>query len=192
MPIPKPRPGEKQQVFIGRCMKVVSKIDSFRPKNVQLGMCYSSWKNAKGIKEVFCIMKKIRKIVERIKAERQKVPKFYAKVEFKKIQEQFVSIDQALRAAVDKAYGKDAWLRDFSDKEVVFRTQFQPEGEYQKVGYKIAGGIASFVGTPVAVKKVITYEKEITADSLIQLASLEASLREQRGRKFEDIVRRRK
>lgn len=46
MPIPKPKGGEKESEFIGRCMSAISGED--KPQEQKLAICYRTWRDAKG------------------------------------------------------------------------------------------------------------------------------------------------
>lgn len=46
MPVPKPRSGEKQDAFIGRCMKFMAG-ESGRPRDQQLAICFGTWRRHK-------------------------------------------------------------------------------------------------------------------------------------------------
>lgn len=44
MPVPNPKPSEKQQDYIKRCYVAIK--DEY-PKAQSFGICYSTWKNSK-------------------------------------------------------------------------------------------------------------------------------------------------
>lgn len=88
-------------------------------------------------------------------------------VEEMKITEAFVSLRSALEKAVVYKFGKDAYLNDFSTKEVIVaynRSAVHPiasyeSGEYEKTKYKIdAKGNITFPDTVVKVTKKVSFE----------------------------------
>jgi len=44
MPIPSPRSGEPQKVFISRCISTLNKLDPNRPSKQVVAICYSRWR----------------------------------------------------------------------------------------------------------------------------------------------------
>jgi hypothetical protein len=46
MPIPRPRDGEAESDFIGRCMRALS--TEFPKNEVRAGVCYTSWREHHG------------------------------------------------------------------------------------------------------------------------------------------------
>lgn len=51
MPVPTPNAGEKQKVFIPRCVSKLADTDPDRPNVQRVAMCYTAWRRAKGIKQ---------------------------------------------------------------------------------------------------------------------------------------------
>ena len=47
MPIPKPKKGEKQNLFVSRCIKTMMKQDPNRPREQIIAMCYDAFRNKK-------------------------------------------------------------------------------------------------------------------------------------------------
>jgi hypothetical protein len=48
MPVPGPKKGEKENDYIGRCMRFFDDENSDLPKNQRLAVCYDKWRKAKG------------------------------------------------------------------------------------------------------------------------------------------------
>ena len=48
MPLPKPRTGEKQNDFIGRCIRFVKKDKPETPNDQAVAICFDTWRRAKG------------------------------------------------------------------------------------------------------------------------------------------------
>ena len=81
------------------------------------------------------------------------------------IYEVFYSLRGELEQAVIVRFGKDSYVSDFSDKEVIVGYNREaPEGpsyqtdKYTKIGYKFKKGEITFVGTPKEVERKTTYE----------------------------------
>ena len=76
------------------------------------------------------------------------------------LDEAFFSLRDSLSNSIKKEFGKDFWVVDFSNKEVVFRKEGATEDEYQKVSYKIKGKETEITGTAETVKKAVQYEED--------------------------------
>lgn len=174
MPIPRPRMGkdpEKEDKFIARCMGTELMKKEY-PKNVQrLAVCYSSWRETKGIKKEDNTedkMNDLRKKLSKIKLEQRTLAKQLEKIKrFQKnrsvVLERFSSLRTAIETAIKAGFGKEYWISDFSNKEIIFRKEggeISSTGEeaYQKVGYKVTKGAVELVGAPEAVARVVNYE----------------------------------
>ena len=46
-PVPSPRSGEPQKVFISRCISTLSKLDPNKPQKQVIAICHSEWKRKK-------------------------------------------------------------------------------------------------------------------------------------------------
>jgi len=174
MPIPRPRMGkdpEKEGAFIARCMGTVLMKREY-PKNVQrLAVCYSSWREAKKMKERHNMedkMNDLRKKISKIRLEHRTLARQLEKIkQYRKnnsvVTERFSSLRTAIETAIKAGFGKEYWISDFSNKEIIFRKEggeIASTGEetYQKVGYKVTKGAVELVGAPEAVAKVVNYE----------------------------------
>jgi len=47
MPVPTPKSNEERDAFISRCVETLSHLDSNRPRDQIIAICYSKWR-AKG------------------------------------------------------------------------------------------------------------------------------------------------
>lgn len=79
------------------------------------------------------------------------------------IMERFSSLRTAIETAIKAEFGKDHWISDFSNKEIIFRKEGDElsstgEESYQKVGYKVTKGAVELVGAPEAVARIVNYE----------------------------------
>lgn len=72
------------------------------------------------------------------------------------LNEEFFSLRDSLQTEIVKEFGKQYWVVDFSDKEVVFRKE-GTEG-YKKISYKTKGDDLELTGEAVAVTRKIQYE----------------------------------
>jgi len=191
MPVPKPRKGEAQKKFVPRCMSKMKVSDPNRPNIQRFAMCMSSWRSVHGgkppvKKETF--MMKIKRIIERVR--RSKTEK-YRKVSFfrydeKPVAEAFVSLRDALEKAVSYKFGRDAFVHDFSNKEVVvgysksdIRAMSSWEsGEYDKIVYKVKAGAVIITGVAKKVTKKTSYESLDVEDwkELCQMDGLIAAI----------------
>ncbi len=48
MPIVKPKKGEKQNIYISRCIRALAKADPKMPNKQRTAICYSTWRKSKG------------------------------------------------------------------------------------------------------------------------------------------------
>lgn len=96
-----------------------------------------------------------------IHAQKGEVLKYKSHILF----EAFYSLRKELEQAVVAQFGKESYVSDFSDKEVIIGyTSESPEGasyqtdKYTKIGYKFKKGEIAFVGTSKEVERKTTYE----------------------------------
>lgn len=85
------------------------------------------------------------------------------------LNEQFFSLDQALRDAVKARFGQYCWVNDYSDKEVVFTDDKPMRADVpagvvapavtRMIAFKVVKGAVELTGDPVEVKRVIRYEE---------------------------------
>jgi len=52
MPIPNPKPNEKQNDFISRCVSTLAKSDPNMPNEQRVAICFGKWRKSKGIKKM--------------------------------------------------------------------------------------------------------------------------------------------
>lgn len=52
MPIPNPRPNEKQNDFISRCVSALADSDPNMPNEQRVAICFDKWRKSKGIKKM--------------------------------------------------------------------------------------------------------------------------------------------
>lgn len=105
----------------------------------------------------------------------------YGRVEFI---EKFASLHDLLKSAVRKTYGKDFWVTDFSNKEVIYYKdsgdrEVDAEGEtiYYKMSYKVVKGEAIFTGSATQVTRATTYEEAAyTLRDFVELCIYEAQI----------------
>lgn len=88
--------------------------------------------------------------------------------EFMEIYEQekkkFFSLRDSLSIAIRERFGKDAWIVDFSDDEVVFKIDDGEDvGKYKKISFEIKDDnkVELASGDPEEVEKKIQYESQI-------------------------------
>lgn len=80
--------------------------------------------------------------------------------------EAFFSLRDALEKAVSYKFGADAFVHDFSNKEVIIgysKSDITPmssweSGEYEKIAYKLKGSDVIFSGIATRVIKAVSYE----------------------------------
>lgn len=94
------------------------------------------------------------------------------------VMEAFFSLGEKLRAAVQDKWGKNVWVRDFSNKEVIMSSEDWGFDSFQKVGYKIKKGEIEFVGAPMAVELVKRYESQLTARDLVDLTVMDMEVKD--------------
>lgn len=79
--------------------------------------------------------------------------------------EAFLSLRTELEKAISYKFGRDAWVSDFSNKEVIIgysKSDVHPissweSGDYEKISYKVAKGAVTLVGTISKVSKTVSY-----------------------------------
>ena len=154
MPMPTPSGKEKEDAFVNRCMGNATMKSEYSDDKQRLAVCYSSWRKSKGIKEKKARKKSpesLRKIVEYANRAMGKLPRpfvFGSMV----VSEAFKSLRTALDGATKVRFGKDAYVQDFSNKELIvgfYRdrgVEVGPDGQekYQKIGYKVSKGEVVF------------------------------------------------
>jgi hypothetical protein len=190
MPIPKPGKGEKEDKFVGRCMSNETMKREY-PKNVQrFAVCMSSWRKAKGIKrKAEVLMFKLSRIIKNVEIIRKLTGQTKEdcgcqekKFEYKGIvfSEAFQSLKSALDKAVAKRFGKDSYVQDFSNKEVI-AVQYNVPGDererFWKVGFKFKTGVVTLAASAQEVDLVTSYEQEITVSDLLDLVDIEVQLK---------------
>lgn len=79
--------------------------------------------------------------------------------ELKKLREgsKFFSLRDSLSVEIRERFGKDVWIVDYSNDEVVFKKE--NETKYQKISYKIKDEKVELSGDPKEVEKKIQYER---------------------------------
>lgn len=181
MPIPKPGKNEKENAFIGRCMgNSVMKTDY--PKNKRrLAVCYSSWRVQEVKKEIIMAVKDVVKKVRRMLSESKvvKSPKFC--VGHIVISEAFLSLRGALDKAVIAKFGKESYVSDFSNREVIVgfnrEAAMGPSYEtkkYAKVPYKMTRNEVTFTGDEKTVEQKTTYENKLEVSVLADLVIMDS------------------
>lgn len=75
------------------------------------------------------------------------------------IEEEFDSLRDMIAKAITDKFGKDFYVVDFSETEIVFNKSGEMDIEYQKIGYEIKGNEAELTGTAKTVEKKISYEE---------------------------------
>lgn len=185
MPVPKPRKGEEQKKFVPRCMSKLKVSDPNRPNIQRFAMCMSSWRSVHGGKPPIkkeTIMMKIKRIVKDVK--RMKVEKYRGKFFFhyadKPVAEAFVSLRAALEKSVSIRFGQDAFVHDFSNREVIVgyhKSDIIPmssweSGEYDKTNYKLKAGAILFAGVVTKVTKKTSYE-DLDVEDLVTLCEMD-------------------
>ena len=184
MPIPKPGKGEKEEKFIGRCMSNDTMKKEY-PKNVQrLGVCYSSWREVHGGKPpkkenfIMNILKRFKKPKKETKETTRAKPRYrYGSI---LIYEAFLSLRKELDQAVRGKFGKNSYVSDFSNKEVivgfereaVLGPSYQTD-KYKKIAYKLVKNEVEFVGDAEEVERLTTYESKLETADLICLEDME-------------------
>jgi len=88
------------------------------------------------------------------------------------VMEAFFSLRDALEKAVSYKFGKDAFVHDFSEKEVVIgydKSDIRPissyeSKDYEKINYKMnSKGLITFSGTVTIVTKTVSFEGVISS-----------------------------
>ena len=150
MPLPKVKPGEARDKFIGRCMGDPMMKKDFKDQKQRTAVCFSQFTKKEGFFHVGGIV----------------------------VVEAFFSLGDKLRAAVQTAWGKNVWVRDFSNKEVIMSSDDWTVDTFQKVGYKVMKGEIEFVGAPEEVELVKRYESQLTMKDLVDLAEMDFEVKD--------------
>lgn len=150
MPLPKPVPNETREKFIGRCMINPTVKRDFKEPKQRLAVCFSQFTSKEGLFRVGGIV----------------------------VMEAFFSLDSKLRDAIRDKWGKNTWLRDFSNKEAIMANDDWGAGEMKKIGYKIKKGEIVFDGAPMSVELVKRYESQLTVKDLVDLAEMELEIKD--------------
>lgn len=95
--------------------------------------------------------------------------------------EAFLSLRTELEKAVSYKFGRDAWVSDFSNKEVIVgysKSDIHPissweSGDYEKIGYKVAKGAVTLVGTISKVSKTVSYTEGMDTKGWDELWKME-------------------
>ena len=188
MPLPKPRKNEEESKFMGRCMgDSVMKKDY--PKNVQrLAVCFGSWRKVHGGKPpkkenfIMNILRKFKKVKKETTETDRVRPRY--RVGAILIYEAFQSLRKALDYAVRSKFGKESYVADFSNKEVV--VGFHRDGgigpsyeteKYKKIKYKFGKGVIDLVGDEETVTRLTTYENKLETADLVCLVDMEREIK---------------
>lgn len=170
------------------------------PKSAQrLGVCYSSWRKVHGgappKKESF-----IMNILSRFKRSKKETieatrPKPRYRVGYILVYEAFQSLRKALDHAVRLKFGKESYVADFSNKEVVIGfykeagstigPSYQTE-KYKKIKYKFVKGVIEFVGDEETVERFTTYENNLETVDLVSLVDMTRELNKALAEKKEN------
>ena len=150
MPLPKPRPNEVRDKFIARCMADPTVKRDFTQPKQRLAVCFSQFTAKEGLFKVGGII----------------------------VMEAFFSLGDKLRDAIQDKWGRNTWLRDFSNKEAIMANDDWGPGEMKKVGYKIRKGEIVFDGAPMSVELVKRYESQLTVRDLVDLAEMELEVKD--------------
>jgi len=133
----------------------------------------------------------VRKRVEAL-AKKYKIGKYKEKFFFGGlvIFDAFKSLRASLNQAVAKVFGKNSYIQDFSNTEVVVGfygdgdvADLAPEArKFKKVKFKVTKGNVEFIGSPEDVKMITTYESaELTSKDFHELLKIDAKLRRKDG-----------
>jgi len=149
MPLPKPGKGEERNKFIGRCMGDPMMKKDFKDQKQRTAVCFSQFTKKEGFFHVGGIV----------------------------VVEAFFSLGDKLRSSVHDKWGKNVWVRDFSNKEVIMASEDWGE-KMQKVGYKITKGEIEFTTAPEPVELVKRYESQLTMKDLVDLAEMDFEVKD--------------
>ena len=202
MPVPKPRKGEAQKKFVPRCMSKMKVSDPNRPNIQRFAMCMSSWRSVHGgkppvKKETFMMkIKQIIRNVRRSKTEKYRKRSFFC-YEDKSVVEAFVSLRAALEKSVSFKFGQDAFVHDFSNKEVIvgyhksdIRGMSSWEsGEYDKIPYKLKAGAVIITGVATKVTKKTSYEN-LDIEDWVDLCEMDETIAATTAAKSVALARR--
>lgn len=150
MPLPKPNKGEARDKFIARCMINPTVKRDFKEPKQRLAVCFSQFTSKEGMFRVGGIV----------------------------IMEAFFSLDSKLRDAIRDKWGRNTWLRDFSNKEAIMANDDWGAGEMKKVSYRIKKGEIEFIGAPMSVELVKRYESQLTVRDLVDLAEMNMEIKD--------------
>jgi len=154
MPMPKKKVGEKDADFVSRFMGDPTMKKEYPDNKQRLAIAYAQLKKKENFFHVGGIV----------------------------VSEAFVSLGKELRTAVKTAYGKDAWVHDYSNKEaIIYSEAWKPE-MYRKVGYSLVKGKAVLdLGTEKAVRQITSYEARLPSAAIVELAEMACDIRTKRG-----------
>lgn len=210
MPVPKPNKGEEQGKFMARCMSDETMKEEYPKSKQRLAVCFSSLRKVRGKgaappkESTIRLWHRVRAVIEKVKCPGDKIKskgrgrglgigkkkgpigrmakkESLYRVGSIVISEAFVSLRDALEKAVKAAFGKNAWVYDFSNKEVIFTiddNRVEGERAFQRISYKVTKGEAQFVGSTSLVKRSVSYESSLDAADLVDLADAEMALKE--------------
>jgi len=197
VPIPKPGKEEKEEKFMGRCMSDDVMKKEY-PKNVQrLAVCFGSWRKVHGgkppKKESF-----IMNILRKFKRSKEETTRAKPRYQFASIVvcEAFLSLRKELDQAVREKFGKNSYVSDFSNKEVVvgFDRESKALGpsyqtdKYKKIKYKLTRGAVEFVGDPKTVERRTTYEGRLEMADFVCLVDMEREAKKTLSEKKDEKV----
>ena len=100
------------------------------------------------------------------------------------VYEAFQSLRKALDNAVRSKFGKEAYVADFSNKEVVvgfhrdagIGPSYETE-QYKKIKYKFGKGMIEFIGDEETVTRFTTYENKLETADLVCLIDTEREIK---------------
>lgn len=189
MPEPKPRKGEKEGKFMGRCMSDDVMKKEY-PKNVQrLAVCFGSWRKVHGGKPpkkesfIMSILRKFKRVKKETTETDRAKPRYRCGMIV--VYEAFLSLRKELDQAVREKFGKNSYVSDFSNKEVVigFDREAKTLGpsyqtdKYKKIKYKLTRGAVEFIGDATTVERVTSYENKLETADLVCLVDMEVEVK---------------
>jgi len=205
MPIPNPKKGENRQKFIGRCMGNSVMLKEFPDQKQRAAVCVKQWdkseeevwkkikalQNWKGLDKYRkkAIPKKLGITVINVRKESEKIEGSMEKLIRRKacgrpMFEAFNSLQQALRDAIaDAGFGDQAWVADFSTKQVVYEVRNENgKYAYYMVDYSISRGVVTLGTTPKVVTRKTTYEamevdEKMSMSEFAELSIIDADLK---------------
>jgi len=199
VPIPKPGKGEKEGKFMGRCMGNETMKKDY-PKNIQrLAVCFGSWRKVHGGKPpkkesfIMNILKRFKRSKEETTETNRAKPRYqFASIV---IYEAFLSLRKELDQAVRKKFGKESYVSDFSNREVVvgfykeakLGPSYQTD-KYKKIRYKLARSEVTFVGDAKDVERRTTYEGRLEMGDFVCLVDMEREVKKMLSEKKDEKV----